>query len=164
MVAFIYKEHGLSLNYIEFTKTRFYGDDAGDRKTAQIISVHVMRIILKLLHPYSPFITEELWVSFKNPEEKLLISETWPLSDSKWINNDVEQDVQILMDVISAVRNIRASLNVSPAKEADLSIRGSKNTCDTLCKNENYIQRLAKLDAIHYVPEEYRKKTIFQIF
>jgi len=136
--------------YIEFAKTRFYGDDVEDRKTAQIVSVHVMRIILKLLHPYSPFITEELWESFKKPEEKLLISETWPLSDSKWINEDVEQDVQILMDVISAVRNIRASLNVSPAKEADLSIRGSKNTCDTLCKNENYIQRLAKLDAIHY--------------
>jgi len=136
--------------YIEFAKTRFYGDDAEDRKTAQIVSVHVIRIILKLLHPYSPFITEELWESFKKPEEKLLISETWPLSDSKWINEDVEQDVQILMDVISAVRNIRASLNVSPAKEADLSIRGSKNTCDTLCKNENYIQRLAKLDAIHY--------------
>jgi len=136
--------------YIEFAKTRFYGDDVEDRKTAQIVSVHVMRIILKLLHPYSPFITEELWESFKKPEEKLLISETWPLSDSKWINEDVEQDVQILMDIISAVRNIRASLNVSPAKEADLSIRGSKNTCDTLCKNENYIQRLAKLDAIHY--------------
>jgi len=136
--------------YIEFAKTRFYGDDAEDRKTAQIVSVHVIRIILKLLHPYSPFITEELWESFKKPEEKLLISETWPLSDSEWINENVEQDVQILMDVISAVRNIRASLNVSPAKEADLSIRGSKNTCDTLCKNKNYIQRLAKLDAIHY--------------
>ena len=100
--------------YIEFAKTRFYGDDAEDRKTAQIVSVHVIRIILKLLHPYSPFITEELWESFKNPEEKLLISETWPLSDSKWINEDVEQDVQILMDIISAVRNILASLNVSP--------------------------------------------------
>jgi len=136
--------------YIEFAKTRFYGDDTEDRKTAQIVSVHVMRIILKLLHPYSPFITEELWVSFKNPEEQLIISETWPLSNSKWINYDVEQDVQILMDVISAVRNIRASLNVSPAKEADLSIRGSKNICNTLCNNENYIQRLAKLDAIHY--------------
>ncbi len=61
-----------------------------------------------------------------------------------------QQDVQILLAVISAVRHIRASLNVSPAKEADLSIRGTQNTCDTLCKHENYIQRLAKLDAILY--------------
>ena len=136
--------------YIEFAKTRFYGDDVEDRKTAQSVSVHIMRIILKLLHPYCPFITEELWASFKNPEEKLLISETWPLSDSKWINNDVEQEVQILMDVISAVRNIRASLNVSPAKEADLSIRGTENMCDSLCKNKNYLQRLAKLNDIQF--------------
>ena len=62
----------------------------------------------------------------------------------------MEQEVQILMDVISAVRNIRASLNVSPAKEADLSIRGSENMCDSLCKNENYLQRLAKLNDIQF--------------
>ena len=52
--------------YIEFAKTRFYGDDMEDRKMAQAIAVHVMRGILKLLHPYCPFITEELWTHFKN--------------------------------------------------------------------------------------------------
>jgi valyl-tRNA synthetase len=136
--------------YIEFAKTRFYGEDGEDKKTAQIVSVHVMRIILKLLHPYAPFITEELWASFKNPDENLLISESWSESESKRINTDIEQEIQILMDVISAIRNIRASLNVSPAKEADLSIRGNENMCDSLCKNENYLQRLAKLNDIRF--------------
>jgi valyl-tRNA synthetase len=134
--------------YIEFAKTRFYGDDGDDRKTAQTVSVHVMRNILKLLHPYCPFITEELWASFKKSDENLLITESWPLVDSTWINNDAEQEIQILMDVISAVRNIRASMNVSPAKEADLSIRGRKTICDSLRINDNYLQRLAKLNKI----------------
>ena len=134
--------------YIEFAKTRFYGDDGDDRKTAQTVSVHVMRNILKLLHPYCPFITEELWVSFKKTDENLLITESWPLVDSTWINNDVEKEIQILMDVITAVRNIRASLNVSPAKEADLAIRGDKSVCDSLRNNDNYLQRLAKLNKI----------------
>ncbi|MBC8256017.1 MAG: valine--tRNA ligase [Candidatus Marinimicrobia bacterium] len=136
--------------YIEFAKTRFYGDDTEDRKTAQKVSVHVIRIILKLLHPYSPFITEELWVSFKNPDENLLISESWPEAEQNKINVECEQEIQLLMEVITAVRNIRASLNVSPAKEADLSVRGNSTYCDTLKMNENYLQGMAKLNNIQF--------------
>ena len=134
--------------YIEFAKTRFYGDDADDRNTAQIVAVHVMRIILKLLHPYCPFISEELWESFKKPEEKMLISEIWPDIDVKQLNLEKEEEVQVLMDVISSVRNIRASLNVSPAKEADLSIRGSQKVCNAIEKNKNYLKRLGKISGI----------------
>ena len=134
--------------YIEFAKTRFYGDDLEDRKTAQTISVHVMRKILKLLHPYCPFITEELWGCFKFQDEELLISTLWPEVDSSQIDKNVESEIQILMDVITAVRNIRASLNVSPGKEASLTIRGDEKKCNMLRSNENYLQRLAKLDDI----------------
>jgi len=134
--------------YIEFAKTRFYGDDLEDRKTAQAISVHVMRKILKLLHPYCPFITEELWGCFKFQDEELLISTLWPEVDSSQIDKNVESEIQILMDVITAVRNIRASLNVSPGKEASLTIRGDEKKCNMLRSNENYLQRLAKLDDI----------------
>ena len=134
--------------YIEFAKTRFYGDDLEDRKTAQTISVHVMRKILKLLHPYCPFITEELWGCFKFQDEELLISTLWPAVDSSQIDKNVESEIQILMDVITAVRNIRASLNVSPGKEASLTIRGDEKKCNILRSNENYLRRLAKLEDI----------------
>ena len=134
--------------YIEFAKTRLYGDDSEDRKTAQAVAVHVMRKILKLLHPYCPFITEELWNCFKIPDEDLLISTLWPEVDSSQIDKNVENEIQILMDVITAIRNIRASLNVSPGKEASLTIRGDDKKCNMLCSNENYLQRLAKLDNI----------------
>ena len=134
--------------YIEFAKTRFYGDDLEDRNTAQTVSVHVMREILKLLHPYCPFITEELWGYFKLQDEELLISTLWPEVDSSQIDKNVESEIQILMDVITAVRNIRASLNVSPGKEASLTIRGNEQKCNMLRSNENYLQRLAKLDDI----------------
>ena len=134
--------------YIEFAKTRFYGDDPDDRKTAQVVSVYVMQKILKLLHPYCPFITEELWDSFKNSDDKLLISSTWPEVNSTQINKDIENEIQILMDVITAVRSIRASLNVPPGKEASLTIRGNEKICNSLRTNENYLLRLAKLDDI----------------
>ena len=107
-----------------------------------------MRKILKLLHPYCPFITEELWDCFKVPDEDLLISALWPEVDSSQIDKNIDSEIQILMDVISAIRNIRASLNVSPGKEANLTIRGDEKKCIMLCANENYLQRLAKLDVI----------------
>jgi len=134
--------------YIEFVKTRFYGNDPKDRETAQAVSVHVMRKILKLLHPYCPFITEELWDSFKFQNEELLVSTLWPDVDSSQIKKNIENEVQILMDVISSVRNIRASLNVSPGKEAKLTIRGDEKKCSILYSNKNYLKRLAKLGEI----------------
>jgi valyl-tRNA synthetase len=135
--------------YIEFVKTRFYGDDPEDRKIAQTVSIHVIRKILKLLHPFCPFITEELWDSFKNSDDDLLISSTWPEVNSTRINRDIENKIQILMDVITAIRNIRASLNISPGKEANLTIRGNEDKCNMLRENENYLKRSAKIDEIH---------------
>ncbi len=140
--------------YIEFAKTRLYGDDPEDRKIAQSVSVHVIRKILKLLHPYCPFITEELWDSFKNYDDTLLISSRWPEVDSTRIDKDIENKIQILMDVITAIRNIRATLNISPGKEASLTIRGDEKRCNILHSNENYLQRLAKLEKIQMGKKE----------
>ncbi len=136
--------------YIEFAKTRFYGTDTSDKLTAQVVSVHVIREILKLLHPYSPYISEELWSSFKKTNEKLLITSPWPKVDNNKINLTVEDEVSLVMDVIASVRNIRASLNISPSKEADLVIRGSKKKCDGISKSNKYLQRLAKISSIQF--------------
>jgi len=135
--------------YIEFAKTRFYGNNSEDRKIAQVVSVHVMREILKLLHPYCPFITEELWSYLKTENDNMMVSTSWPKADLGMIENNIENEIQILMDVISAVRNIRASLNVSPGKEATLTIRGKTKTCKALTKYEGYLQRMAKLEKIY---------------
>jgi len=134
--------------YIEFAKTRFYGNNGKDRIVAQSISIHVMRQILKLLHPYCPFITEELWSHFKMEKESMLINVAWPHSDLNKINQDTEESIQLLMDSISSIRNMRSSLNVSPAKEANLTIRGNENICMKLEKNITYLKKLAKLNEI----------------
>ena len=78
----------------------------------------------------------------------MMITTSWPESDSGMVQNNIENEIDILMDVISTVRNIRASLNVSPKKEADLIIRGDVATCTILSKYEDYIQRLTTLNFI----------------
>ena len=71
--------------YIELAKVRFYGGDDEKAETARVVSVHVLRAILKLLHPYTPYITESLWETFSSNKEDLLIKSEWPKSKSNFI-------------------------------------------------------------------------------
>ena len=112
--------------YIELAKARFYGKDEKDRLTAQVISVHVLKSILKLLHPYTPYITEEIWWHFTEDKDSLLISSTWPHANEQFIDDNIENEIQFLIDAISRIRNVRASLNVSPAKRANPYYSGEK--------------------------------------
>ena len=132
--------------YIEFAKARFYGKDELDRQTAQVVSVHVLKSILKLLHPYTPYITEELWSQFKSDDESMLITSSWPTVDELLINDAVEGEVQLLTQVISRIRNVRASLNISPGKRANLVARGDEALTKVLQTHHVYLDRLVKID------------------
>ena len=132
--------------YIEFAKARFYGKDEVDRQTAQAVSVHVLKSILKLLHPYTPYITEELWSQFKSDDESMLITSTWPTVDELFINDEVEGEIQLLTQVISRIRNVRASLNISPGKRANLVARGDDVLTQILQTHQVYLDRLVKID------------------
>jgi len=132
--------------YIEFAKARFYGKDEIDCQTAQAVSVHVLKSILKLLHPYTPYITEELWSQFKLDDESMLITSPWVRVDESFINNEVEGEIQLLTQVISRIRNVRASLNISPGKRANLVARGDHSLTQILQTHQVYLNRLVKID------------------
>ena len=134
--------------YIELAKVRFYGDDDQKAETARIVSVHVLRAILKLLHPYTPFITESLWRTFNRPNEKLLISSSWPISEKIRINDNAENEMSIVMKTISTIRNIRSNLNVSPSKTAPLFVRGESKTTQILKSQFEYLERLVKVEKL----------------
>jgi len=136
--------------YIEFAKARFYGKDEVDRQMAQAVSVHVLKSILKLLHPYTPYITEELWSQFKLDDESMLITSAWPTVDESFINNEVEGEIQLLTQVISRIRNVRASLNISPSKRANLFARGDDALTQILQTHQAYLDRLVKIDDLQY--------------
>ncbi|NOZ07917.1 MAG: valine--tRNA ligase [FCB group bacterium] len=131
--------------YIEFAKSRFYGDDPDDRRVAQTVSVHVLKQILKLLHPYTPFITEELWSYFKSPDEELLINSAWPQIDKTFTDTTVENTMKLVMDVITAIRNVRTQLNIAPGKPAALFIRGENALTGLIARQKEYLSRLAKV-------------------
>ena len=132
--------------YIEMAKVRFYGTDDGQKEIARSVSVHVLRIILKLLHPYTPFITEELWSEFKSEDDGLLLISDWPICDNGAINENIEKQIDLLQESITNIRNIRTNLNVPPGKKASLFVRGSREYTDLLESQHTYLERLAKIE------------------
>lgn len=134
--------------YIEFTKTRFYGEYEDARLTARSVSVFVLKSILQLLHPYTPFITEELWSTLNKDNEKLLITSSWPQADVSRILPKVENEIQIIMDVISAIRTVKTNLNISPGKPLSIMVRGANGSTGILTSHSEYLNRLAKVESI----------------
>tara|TARA_Y100000588_G_scaffold393231_2_gene508324 strand:+ start:150855 stop:153494 length:2640 start_codon:yes stop_codon:yes gene_type:complete len=121
---------------IEISKISLYGDDLNRKKCVQTVAVSILRQVLCLLHPFAPFITEELWHHFKTNNEDDIIKTPWPVHDKNKIDSEAEQTMTILQEVITSVRSIRSSMGVPPAKKADLVIR-VKN--ELLAENYEYI-------------------------
>ena len=134
--------------YVEFSKTRFYGTDKKSREEALHISIYCIRTILKLLHPYTPYITEELWAHFSTKNESMLINESWPFSDHSRINGKNEKDLELVKKTITAIRNLCSEMNISPGKEIDIIIKSSSHDNEVFEKLKPYISRLAKINKI----------------
>lgn len=100
--------------YIEFAKIRLYGDDTEAKANVKKVLLYVLRKMLALLHPFMPFITEEIFTSLPNAED-LLIVEQWPNFKEEYDFVNEEANVNSVIDAITAIRNQRATLNV-PAK------------------------------------------------
>ena len=132
--------------YIEVSKLRLNSEDETTKKNALSILVFVFTRILQMLHPFMPFITEEIYQSLPVSSESIMIS-NWPTYDSSIVFPEDELVFEKTIDVIRAIRTIRADRNVAPSKQIDISIQ--TNNGDLFEKTLPYIRRLAKVDQIN---------------
>lgn len=107
--------------YIELTKPRLNGEDAESCENAQRVLLYVLSKILKLLHPFMPFITEEIWQALPNGEGMLMLTD-FPEYQERLNFPQDEQDFEALMDAIRAIRSRRAEMNVPPSRKAQLIV------------------------------------------
>ncbi|NLU25446.1 MAG: valine--tRNA ligase [Clostridiales bacterium] len=107
--------------YIELTKTRLYGEDEAGKTAAQQVLCYVLLETLKLLHPFMPFITEEIWQALPH-EGNFLISAQWPVYREELNFTAEEETMEAVKDAISSVRARRAEMNVPPSKKAKMLI------------------------------------------
>ncbi|KIL44572.1 valine--tRNA ligase [Jeotgalibacillus soli] len=127
--------------YIEMSKLPLNGDDEEAKKTTRSILAYVLDQTMRLLHPFMPFITEEIWQNL--PHEGDSITEAaWPVVNAQFTDREAEEEMKLLMEIIRAVRNIRAEVNTPMSKPIKLMIK-AKDTIilDRLQKNEAYLDR-----------------------
>lgn len=129
--------------YIELVKPRLYGKDQESRSTAQYVLSFVLGNTMKLLHPFMPFITEEIWQHLPHERETIMLS-PWPESSAELDYPESEQKMELLMNVIRAIRNIRGEMNVAPSRKAEVIIAAnSEEAIHTLETGLPYIESLA---------------------
>ena len=131
--------------YIELTKARLYSEDADRKQTAIQVLVYVLDQTLRLLHPFMPFITEEIWQSLPH-EGDALIKARWPEYSDALAFKTEEDHMESVMNAIRAIRARRTEMNVPPSKKAALFVVTSKPEIFT--EGEGFIQRLAYADAV----------------
>ena len=137
--------------YIELTKARLYSEDAERKQTAISVLVFVLDQMLKLLHPFMPFITEEIWQSLPHEGEALMIAK-WPEFHEELAFRSEEDQMESVMNAIRAIRNRRAEMNVPPSKKAALYILSSKQKIFE--EGEGFLQRLAYADEVKILSSE----------
>ena len=137
--------------YIELTKARLYGEDADRKQIATQVLVYVLDQILRLLHPFMPFITEEIWQSLPHEGEALIVAK-WPEYSEKLAFIEEESHMESVMNAIRSIRNRRAEMNVPPSKKAALYVLTSKPQVFT--EGEGFIQRLAYADSVTILDTE----------
>jgi len=131
--------------YIELAKIKLNSGDEAAAKTARAVLVYVFSETLKLLHPFMPFITEEIWQALPHSGETIMVSK-WPEYNEKLAFETEEQNFQIIMDAIRAIRNRRNEMNVPPSKKAKVVIVSERSDLFKDCAS--FIERLASASEV----------------
>lgn len=128
--------------YIELVKPRLFDREDPTRLEAQWVLNHVLGVAMKLLHPYMPFVTEEIYRNLINDDDSIMIS-AWPVYDESMEFAGDERDMELIMDAIKAVRNIKAEMNVPPSKKNKLIFVAGDSERRILEDGKRFIERLA---------------------
>ncbi|OXM86868.1 valine--tRNA ligase [Paenibacillus rigui] len=129
--------------YIEFSKLSLYGNDAEAKKTTQSVLAYVLDRTQRLIHPFMPFISEEIWQHLPHEGETITLA-SWPVFEARFEASDAVSEMELLMDIIRTVRNIRAEVNVPMSKKIELLVKpSSEETLAILQRNEEYIRRFS---------------------
>lgn len=136
--------------FIELTKPALYGDDEKAKNKELAVLTYVLKNILKLLHPFTPYITEKIWQEFGDSATIML--EKYPVHSSKFAFNKDYEKFEGIKDIVKAVRNIKAEMNVPPSKKVTLHILSADKAY--IEKNMQYIIKLANAGNIDFISDK----------
>ncbi|MGN0383450.1 MAG: valine--tRNA ligase [Eubacterium sp.] len=120
--------------YIEMVKPRLYGENEDTKKAALYTLKKVLIDALKLLHPYMPFVTEEIFCTIQEAEESIMISD-WPVYNEKFDFKVAEESVEVIKEAVRMIRNTRAGMNVPPSKKAKVYVVSDSKQVRSIFEN-----------------------------
>nr|WP_028392111.1 valine--tRNA ligase [Bacillus cihuensis] len=127
--------------YIEMAKLPLYGEDEAAKKTTRSILAYVLDNTMRLLHPFMPFITEEIWQNLPHSGESITVA-AWPEVRSELSDGIAAEEMKLLVEIIRSVRNIRSEVNTPLSKKIKLILKAKdENIVTTLQNNRAYIER-----------------------
>ena len=146
--------------YIEITKVQKQSEELS--KNTDHILLHVLRTLLKLWHPFTPYVTEELWKHVQEGE-KLLMIEDWPEKNESLSDEEAEKAFEMIRESIGVIRNLRAEYQVEPAKKIE-AFFVSKDYKDVLEQNTDVICFLARVENLHIQSDSEQRENMASQF
>ena len=144
--------------YIELAKPRLYNKDNGrDRAVVQYLLVTILRHMLELLHPFMPFVTEHIWQHLPHQGESIVIA-PWPQAISLGDNKEAARHMEVVMEAIKGIRNMRAEMNVPLGKKASVILAVTDESLRTTVQDhEDYFKTLAWADQVQVLDADAAK-------
>jgi valyl-tRNA synthetase len=141
--------------YIELIKPYLYQtEDENLKLNTQYVLIEVLNSVLCLLHPFMPFITEEIWDKLPNTEGSITVHQ-YPKSDTSLINDDAEAEMYLIMDIIGNIRNIKGEMNIAPSKQITaLLFTKDEEIRKKLDMNKDHIKNLTRLKTLSISTEK----------
>lgn len=134
--------------YIEMVKSRLYGEDEKSKETAEKVLLNVLKDTLKLLHPFMPFITEEIWQHLPGEDTPLILSH-WPQYTDKLNFPKSEKAIEFIKSGIRGIRNARAEMNIVPSrKSSQIFVTKDEEVKEILSNGKRYFENLASAEEI----------------
>jgi valyl-tRNA synthetase len=134
--------------YIEFSKLSLYGTAAEAKRSTQSVLAYVLDRTQRLIHPFMPFISEEIWQHLPHEGETITLA-PWPVPETRFEAPEAVRQMELLMDIIRSVRNIRAEVGVPMSKKIELLVKPSGSETEAILRNnEDYIQRFCNTSAL----------------
>lgn len=133
--------------YLEIAKLRLYGDDTAAQNTAVWVTRRVLDTMLRLLHPFMPFVTEEAWQHLPHTGDSLMVA-AWPEAGER--DSLAEARMQTLMDIVRGIRALRADFRIEAARWVEVTVTGGSNT-QQLINHRAIIEALARSRPLHII-------------
>lgn len=140
--------------YIELAKADLFGEDLARKRAVRAVLQFVLEALLKMLHPFMPFITEELYHYLPGRESDSCMLASWPTFNQELVFEREEVQMQGVMDIIRSVRNLRAELKVQPSQKARLLLKAQGEWIKTLEDSQQHFLRLASASSVELLAQD----------